>query len=507
MKIFSAENIRKIDEYTIKNEPVPSIELMERAATTFYKWLTNKIELPSNLCVVSGEGNNGGDGLAFTRIITQKLNIPVSVYIIKIAGKPSKDFKINYTSIIENSLVTIKTIKSEKDIPNLQSEALIIDAIFGSGLNRPVEGFIAKMIESINNSNAIVASIDIPSGLFSDNHSNFKHNTIVKADYTLAFEFPKFAFFMPENEDYIGKWEYKSIGLHQQAINDFPTNDYYLSLDCIKPLIKNRKIFAHKGHFGHGLLIAGSYGKIGAGILASQAALKSGIGLLTWHIPQCGYSIAQTATPETMLSIDKNETHFSFISDIEPYNVIGIGPGLGQHTDSVQAMQAIFESINVPLVLDADALNIVAQNQLLQKKLPSNTIITPHVKEFERLTNITCKNDFERHLLIRQMAIEKEIYIILKGAYTAVACPDGTCYFNSTGNPGMATAGSGDALTGIITSLIAQQYDLKSACILGVYLHGLAADIAVNGNESHESLIASDIIKNLGIAFKKISTV
>ena len=276
-----------------------------------------------------------------------------------------------------------------------------------------------------------------------------------------------------------------------------------ISTDLVKRIHKIRQKFDHKGTFGHALIIAGSYGKVGAAILAARACLRSGAGLLTIHAPKCAYEILQISLPEAMVSLDFHEYYFTRVKDLSPYKAIGIGCGISTQMLTANALEYVLKNVSTPLVLDADALNLMAVEQKLLKLLPKKSIITPHPKEFERLFGASI-NDFE--MLILQIAKSKEygIYIVLKRANTCITTPEGVCYFNDTGNPGMATAGSGDALTGIITGLLSQNYSPLEAAVLGVYVHGLAGDMAAK-KLGHEALLAGYIIDNLGNAFSEVS--
>jgi NAD(P)H-hydrate epimerase len=303
----------------------------------------------------------------------------------------------------------------------------------------------------------------------------------------------------PETTVCVGEFSVLDIGLHQQYIDHTSSPYNFITRNDAAALIKKRSKVAHKGNFGHSLIIAGSYGKIGAAVLAAKACLRSGTGLLTVHVPKCGYEIIQAVVPEAMASADEE---LNFITEhvlLTAYNSIGIGPGIGTEAQTQNVLKLIIQNTPVPLVIDADAINILAENKTWLSFLPANSILTPHPKEFERIAGKASISE-ERLKLQRDLSIRYKIYVVLKGAHTSVSCPDGNIYFNSTGNPGMAKGGSGDALTGIITALVAQQYSTQQACILGVYLHGLAGDFAAHEG-SQESMIASDLIDHLANAF------
>ncbi|MEM6966255.1 MAG: NAD(P)H-hydrate dehydratase, partial [Bacteroidota bacterium] len=424
----------------------------------------------------------------------------VEIYICEIGKSYSADFSKNLQRIPPHQNIKVYHINKGDALPDVLAGKILIDAIFGSGLNRAVTGYWGEVLAFFNQQNQPIVSIDIPSGVFADQRTV---GISVQADYTFSFQTPKLAFFFPENEKRIGKWYFDEIGLHADFYEKTKTSFFYLLKKDVQQILRPRAKFSHKGTFGHGLLIAGSYGKMGAAILAAKAALRSGAGLITTHVPKCGYTLLQTAFPEAMVSVDEHEFCFSKITDFEKYNAIGIGCGLGTNALSAQGLKDFLEKVEIPIVLDADALNLISQNKTWLKLIPPGSILTPHPKEFARLFGPT-DDHFERNKLQRTCSKKHNIYVVLKGANTCVSTPQGHCYFNSTGNPGMATAGSGDVLTGILLSLLAQGYNPLDACLLGVYLHGLSGDLALDEVISQESLIASDLIDNLGKAFSKI---
>jgi len=502
MKILSVENIRKADAYTIKNEPISSIDLMERAGTNCALWIKKKLKKKQKVFVFVGPGNNGGDGLVIARQLFEQ-GYDISVCLIHFTEKFSDDFNINLNRLKKLKNINIIDVHSVKDLPNIEANSIVVDALFGSGLSREIEGLAAEAIHHINSSNAVVVAIDIPSGLYADRIIESKKDPVVFADYTLSLQFPKLSFMFAETELIVGQLEIIPIGLHEGFIEMVEASAYLLEPNDIAQLIQFRSKFSHKGSFGHALLIAGSYGKMGAAVLAAHASLRSGLGLLTTHIPKKGIDILQTAVPENMVSIDEQEEYFSKPPKLNPYNAVGIGPGLGKDIQTQKAFKLLIQEVNAPMVIDADALNILSENKTWLSFLPEESILTPHPKEFERLAGKS-SNSFERLKKQKEFAFKYKVYVVLKGANTSIATPNGQVFFNSTGNPGMATAGSGDVLTGIILGLLAQNYSPLHSALLGVYIHGLAGDIAAH-KKGFEALIASDIIKYLGKAFKKLS--
>ncbi|HEV8284149.1 MAG TPA: NAD(P)H-hydrate dehydratase [Chitinophagaceae bacterium] len=494
MKILNAQQIREWDQYTIRHEPMSSIELMERAAAQCVGWLEENDFLKYPFTVFCGKGNNGGDGLAIARMLLQK-QCMVSVHILEFGHLGTEDFQTNLKRLHQYKAVSIHFIQSEENFHELDKNEIIIDALFGSGLNRPLEGLTAKLVDNINRSGCKIISIDTPSGLPVDHSA--KGNTIIKADHTLSFQIYKLAFLFSENAQYIGDVHILDIGLNRDFYYSVETNFEITDEKIISAIYKPRNSFAHKGNFGHALLITGGYGKMGAAVLCAKACLRTGAGLTTCHIPKCGYEIIQTAVPEAMVMTDFNSSIVTKIEeDISKFSCVGIGPGIGTASETKKLLHEIFEAYKKPVVLDADALNLISSDKDLLSKIPSDSILTPHPKEFERLFGKS-DSDFDRLQLAQQKSKELNLVIVLKGHHTIIATSGGKVYLNNTGNAGMAKGGSGDVLTGILTSLICQNYNSIEAAILGVYLHGLAGDFAAE-KYSMEAMTAGDIIENLG---------
>lgn len=501
MKILTAEQIRKADAYTIEHEPISSVDLMERAARCCTKWISENLNSFHTVKIFTGPGNNGGDGLAVARMLWEE-GLDVHVFMLAPSDKLSPDSLVNYERLT-NSYTTVCISQIEDNrLPDISKNDIIIDALFGSGLSRPLNGLAATVVNHINQFGATVLSIDIPSGLFSETNTPNRVGPIICADYTLTFQMPKLSFLFAENEAYTGQWNTLDIGLLVEGINGQSSPYLVIEKKDIATILHRRTKFSHKGTFGHALLMAGSYGKMGAAILSAKACLRSGVGLLTTHVVSKGYAIMQTVVPEAMVSIDPNANIISVLPDNDKYSAIGIGPGIGTDPETAKALQALLQKTKVPLVLDADALNLLACQRGWMDNLPPYSILTPHPGEFDRLAGKSV-NGYERHLRQIEFAKKYQVIVVLKGAYTSIATPDDVCWFNSSGNPGMATAGSGDVLTGIILSLLAQGYLPVQAALIGVYLHGLAGDVAAN-HYGEEALIASDIINHLGEAFKAV---
>jgi ADP-dependent NAD(P)H-hydrate dehydratase / NAD(P)H-hydrate epimerase len=495
LKILSTEQIRQADSFTIRNEPIPSIDLMERACRAFVQWFISRVDATNKIGVVCGTGNNGGDGMGIARML-REWGYDVKVWVVKGTAAGSDDFRMNLQRL--QGKCEIVEITTEKDRGLFGEVHVLIDALFGSGLSRPAEGIYAQVIRCINSTDVLKIAVDIPSGLMADKHSE---GEIVKADYTVSFQVPKLAFFLPDCHTYTGEWTLVDIGLQKKFIRETETSYHFIQRKDACRILKPRGRFDHKGTFGHALLIAGSYGKMGAAVLSVNAALRSGPGLVTVHTPATGFAVIQSTCPEAMYSADANERIITGFPDVSKFSCIGIGPGLGQADATGGMLEKLFDSFTRPCVIDADALNLIATNENLKRKIPAGSILTPHPKEFERLVG-KWKNDFERLEKQKVLASTLNAVVVVKGAYTTTALPSGKVLFNSTGNPGMATGGTGDVLTGILTGLLAQSYSSEETAILGVYLHGLAGDLAAI-EVGEDSLLPRDIIESLPWAFKK----
>jgi NAD(P)H-hydrate epimerase len=500
MKIFSAEQVREIDAYTIRNEPIRSIDLMERAAMRLAGWYVRHYQTNRKLVIFAGPGNNGGDALAMARMMADR-QYRVDCYLLNF-GTLSEDCDINLQRLRDQAMVHLQEIGEKDKLPQLQDNDVVVDGIFGSGLSRTVRGLPARVIKHINAHRGTVIAIDIPSGLFGEDNRDNDYECIVRANYTITFQFPFLSFFFDRNDAHVGRWRVHDIKLHPGIIGDTHSDYQTLEKETISSLLPRRSKYAHKGTCGHALLISGSYGMMGAALLAGESCLRSGAGLVTLHVPRFGYSIVQTGFPEAIVSLDQSDILFSEPPDLAPYTAIGIGPGLGSKPNTAKGLHMLLERTKVPLVIDADGLNILAQHPDWFELLPEGTILTPHPREFDRLAGES-GDSYDRHLKQKEFAKRYRVVVVLKGAHTGIASPDGRYWFNTTGNPGMATGGSGDVLTGLIAGLLAQGVSTLEAAMAGVYLHGLAGDIAAEVS-SEEALIAGDMNLYLGEAFREL---
>lgn len=499
MKIFSAQQMREADQATMNTEQITSLELMERAATQIFNLIHNRLQgSPILIHVFCGIGNNGGDGLVISRLLLEH-GYNVKTYIVNFSDNRSKDFLVNYDRLKEISKNWPIQLKSEKDLPEIGREDMIIDAIFGIGLNRPLVPWVISLIKHINKARCFTLSIDIPSGLYTDKAPDDPEG-VIYADVTVTFQLPKLIFFLPQTGVYTRDLEVIDIGLDRSFLNQNPGIGILISKNEVLPLYRPRPKFSHKGIYGHGVLIGGSYGKIGSVVLATKAALRAGAGLVTAYIPECGYEVLQSSVPEAMVITD-NDDELEEIKLNFKASAIGIGIGLGTGTKTVKAFEEFLTENESPLLIDADGINILANNPKFLEKLPKNTILTPHPKELERLVG-NWKDDFDKIEKAKVFSKTHNCILVIKGA-NSITVFENQLYINNNGNPGMATAGSGDVLTGMITGLLSQGYDPLHAAVFGVYLHGSSGDLAVQ-KTSFEGLIASEIVSHIGASFLEL---
>lgn len=510
MKILSANQIKEVDQYSINNELISSIDLMNNASKMCFKWIIrNKKFKKFPFVILAGNKNNGGDGLSIAKFL-YLYGVKVIIYIINFSKNPSKEFLIKKNEINKYGIKTFN-IKKDDNFPFIEKNSYLIDSIFGIGLNREIDNYWKSFINFINEIKFLsVISIDVPSGLYIDDNNNFyKKKDIIKANYTLTFQVPKLPFFFPSYDKYLGKWFLINIGWNKKFISEVNSNNFLLEKKKIKKIYKKRNKFSHKGNFGHGIIIGGSYGMIGSVILSGMSCIRSGIGKLSIYTPCCGYKYIQNNVIEAIIESDEENKWIKNISiSYNNINAIGIGIGMGKHSDTICAIKNFFTEFykikkKLPIVVDADALNILSENMHLLNFFPKGlTILTPHPKEFKRMFG-SWKDDYQKIKILKKISKKYEIFIVLKGAYTIISTPFNKLYFNNTGNPGLSTPGSGDVLTGMILSFLSQGYSPEESCIMAVYIHGMSGDFA-SKKISEESLIARDIINYIGKSFQEI---
>lgn len=501
MKIFTSQQIHELDEYTIEHEPIKSIDLMERAARALTLAIIERWTRQVPVVVFAGPGNNGGDALAVARMLSEQ-GYEVKTYLFNISGHLSADCAENKRRLTEKKNRQLTEVTSEFDPPQLEAGMLVVDGLFGSGLNKPLAGGFASLVKYINASQAEVVSIDVPSGLMTEDNSYNVRANIIRATLTLTLQQRKLSFLFGENQQFIGQLRVLDIRLSKEGIDKTDAQYTMLEENEVRGMLKPRSPFAHKGSMGQAFIIAGSYGMAGAAVLATKACLRAGAGKVTVHTPKRNVSILQNCVPEAVLQIDHEETTFTEAVSTEQFQAMAIGPGLGTTDQTAVALIAQLRRTTCPIVADADALNILANRRAWLQQLPKGIILTPHPKELERLEG-QCIDSYERLTKARNLAEHLEGYVLLKGHYSALCLPDGRVVFNPTGNAGMAAAGSGDVLTGIICGLLARGYSQQEACSIGMYLHGLAGDLAAQ-ELGEESLIASDLIRYLPKAFLRL---
>lgn len=502
MKIFSAEQLKNADEVSIENQNITSEDLMERAASLVFNEIHKRLEgsqIP--IKIFCGIGNNGGDGLVVARLLIEH-GYRVTTYVVNYSEHRSKDFLSNYHKLKEITNNWPILLKASDDLPEISSDSFVIDAIFGIGLNRSLDIWVAALIKHISDSGAFILAVDMPSGLFSDKIPE-KDDVVLNANFTITFQAPKLIFFLPETMDYVGQLQVVDIGLDRGFLKETEAVAHVINRSEARGIYKPRKANSHKGTYGHTLIVGGSHGKIGSTVLAATAALRAGAGLCTLFIPNCGYEILQTTLPEAMVLTDKDDFKLTNINfNLEPdVTCFGIGAGTDPKTEA--AFYDLLKKVDKPMVIDADGLNLLSNNKKLLDAVPKKTVLTPHPKELQRLIG-DWKDDFDKIEKIQNFVTEYQLVLVLKGAHSFIFSGH-NIYINNSGNSGMATAGSGDVLSGVITALIAQSYTPEQAAVLGVYLHGLSGDICVD-EFGQEGILSGDIAKNMGKAFMMLNS-
>ncbi len=503
MKIFTTSEIRKIEEKTLRSEGISDIELVERAASAAAFEIMSRWRPGKRFVVFAGPGNNGADALAVARILSQQGYNSIEVFLFNTPTmKLSKACAHNRDKLAEMENVKFTEVVNEFIFPPLGKNDVVIDGLFGSGLNEPLKGGFTSLVQNINESQAYIVAIDVPTGLFGEWNTGTDRRNIIRANLTLTFQLKRLSFFFAENAINIGECKVLDIDLSREAISQASTSYCLVEEYEVKNLLRRRPAHCSKYDFGSLLLVAGRYGMLGAAVLAARAAMRSGVGVATVHSPRCGLDVIQSCVPEALFDADKNDIVTTDITMSRRYNAVALGPGLGTNEMTIDAIDRFLKNRNLPCVLDADALNCIAARPMLFESIPQKSILTPNAAEFERLFG---KFDTEEERLKKAVDVAKEyrLIIVLKAHHTMVVDNTGKVYINSTGNSGMATAGSGDVLTGIISGLLAQGYSSQLSAIIGVYIHGAAGDLARRIHGSY-GMVASDIIDNIGRAISDV---
>ena len=499
MKIFTARQLYEADKITIQKQSISSEQLMERAAIEIFNWLHRRMQgAQVKIQLYCGIGNNGGDGLALARHLWEH-GYNIEVHVVSYSDKRSDDFLANLNKLKDRKIWP-NFIQEGTALPHINPEEIIIDAIFGIGLNREPDKWVCNLMNHLNQSEAFIVSIDVPSGLYLDQALD-NPDAVIRSNYVLSIQAPKLVFFLPQTGIYCEQWEVLDIGMDRDYIEQTETSFELVSRNEVLQWYNPRQRFTHKGTYGHSLILGGSYGKIGAVILSSKASLSTGSGLVTAYVPKCGYQPLQTAASEIMVLTDKSEEYIKDIQfDLKP-TVVGLGMGMGTEAETAKSLRSFLKKYQGPIVIDADGLNMLSEDKSMLKLLPSNAVLTPHPGELKRLIG-EWQDDFDKLNKAKEFAGLYNSILVLKDAHTIVV-HDGKAFVNSTGNPGMATAGSGDVLTGMITGLIASGYEPSVAAKMGVYLHGSAGDLAAE-QLGYEAMTAGDIINSLGNAFLEL---
>ena len=502
MKIFTNDEIRQIDKYTIEVKGVSSMELINRVAEAVVSEIVSRWRPSKTVAVFAGPGNNGADALAVAALLSAH-GFRQSVYLFNIGGNSlSPECRMCRDNLAGAENLTLVEVTNKFNMPELNKQMLIIDGLFGSGLKEPLQEGFAYLVQRINEAEATVVSIDIPSGLRSDSNLRIENRNVIHATLTLAIQYPRPAFFLADNAELIGEWRILDIGLNHDIEDNLGSQYYLVEPADVTRYLRPRPRFATKNDFGSAIIYAGSYGMMGAAVLAARGALRAGAGKVTVESPKCGYNVLQTSVPEALYHNNSGDLNINAIHPLQRYNAIAVGPGIGTNEATITALEEFLASNRTPVILDADALNCIALKPKLLTHIPELSIITPHVGEFDRLFG-TQPSSEARLLKAIEMARYYHIMIILKGHYTAIVRPDGNVYFNSTGTPAMATAGSGDVLTGILTGFIAQGFKSEIAAIVAVLIHGLAGEIAAKEHGDY-GVTAGDIADNIGRAIKMV---
>lgn len=498
LSLLIAEQIRQGDAYTIANEPISSIDLMERASRGFVGWFANHFpDRNQGITFYCGTGNNGGDGLAIARLLCEHHYNKLHVIVARFSDKASDDFNINLQRI-KKTCVKLSELSGGEEI-SVDDSPVIIDALLGSGLNKPLSGDYERLVKYINDLERTVVAVDVPTGFFSEGEVA-KDTIAIKADLVITFQQPKINFLLPESAPYINCWEAVNIGISEKFVQGLHSPYQFVEEKDIRQMLKPRHRFSNKGTYGHALIVAGQAKTMGAALLSSSAAAHAGAGLTTACIPESGLTALNSYLPEIMAIVRSGDE----LPDIEwdKFSPIAVGPGLGKDDDSLSLLKTIIENYKKPMVIDADALNLLAENRDLLTQLPAGSILTPHMKEFDRLFG-GHTNWWQRLQTAIKKAKELNLCILLKNDYTIVATPNGTAYFNSSGNAAMASGGMGDVLTGIIAALLAQKYPPEQACIIGAYIHGKAGDELAMPNRMHV-VLPGKLITQLPVTMAKL---
>jgi len=499
MKILSKEQSYEADRRTLAAQGISSTELMERAAASIFNWLHNRLQgAPVRIHIFCGTGNNGGDGLAVARHLAEH-GYHIQVYLVNYSEKRSGDFRINLERLRQRKIEP-ESLDADSGLPDISEADILLDAIFGIGLSRPPAPWVRNLIAHMNAADAFRLAVDLPSGLQMDAMPAHPEG-VLAADFVLTIGSPKLVFFLPGSGEFAADFEVLDIGFDTTYLNEVAAQYEWVGADEARALHRTRGKFSHKGTFGHACIVGGSHGKIGAVALAASACLRAGAGLVSAWVPKCGYLPLQAGVPEVMVETCGREQYLDAFPEPGSGYRYGVGMGMGTEKDTAKAFFAWLGRVREPVVVDADGLNSLSAHPEALANLPAGSILTPHPGELARLIG-EWTDDFDKLEKARAFAADHNCVLLIKGAYTVIL-GEGKGFINSSGNPGMATAGSGDVLAGILTGLLAQGYPALEAAVFGVYLHGRAGDLVVS-ETGPEALVASDLFGALGRAFREL---
>ena len=524
MKILTAKQINQVDRRTTTQFGIPSLLLMENAGMNLYLALEDYFDDLSQqrIAIICGKGNNGGDGIVLARQLAQR-GIHPDVYLLGKVSDLSGDARTNL-DIYLKAKQPVQEVSSSREwaeySDGLTHYSLIVDALLGTGISKNLEGLYSDVVSTINLTDAFVLSVDIPSGMFSDSLEGGVQTVL--ADATVTFTAPKVAHILNEDQEAIGDLRIVPIGSPVQLLDRPAFCLNLITREWVCSRLRPREIGAHKGNFGHVAIVSGSLGKAGAAALCASAALRAGSGLVTIYTPDLIQHLVASFRPESMTEGLASTPRGTFASKgaerlldlFKERDAAGIGPGMTTERQTVRFIHQVVQNAKIPLLLDADALNAFEGHaKKLTNRHGQPLILTPHPGEFSRLAGQTTKKVLAKKVeMCRQFAQHHKLWVVLKGFRTLIATPDGQVFVCPLGNPGMATAGMGDALTGVLTSLLGlyaarqmiEPEEITEALSVGVYLHSLAGDLAV-ARTSQEALTAGDVIDHLGEAYRNLT--
>lgn len=500
LKIYNQDNTFALEhQSTSLGGAYSSLDLCEQLANAFCAQFQRDFKGAHRVIVFAGPGANGAVALAIGRILSA-FGHNVESVVLNPTGLLTDDCLINFRRMVDAGLAA-REVTTSFNPPVIGARDIVIDGICGIDLAVPFEGDLAQVSRYINTKARVILAVDIPSGLMAEDNASNHLDNVIRATYTYTFHGPKLSFLLADTAQYVGEWKVVDIGLESSLPQGASgVRSFVFTASDFEGAIPPRKRHTHKYNYGKVALIAGSQGMMGAALLAGRSCMRSGVGHLTLHVPKGAEMMVHVALPEALVQSDKSAQYFTMFENAASYDAIAVGPGLGRQFDSAAALDGLLALYRKPLLIDADAIHILAANNDLLAKLPEDTIITPHAGELDALVGAS-SSDYERLMKAKELAIKYKIIIVLKGAYTATCSKNGNVVFNASGNPGMATAGTGDVLTGCMLALLGRGFRPLHAALFANYICGYAGDL-YSQEYSQESLMASDVVANIPRVFK-----